>query len=293
MPLHTIQNARFAAQIDSFGAELRSLKNNKGTEYLWSGDARYWGRVSPVLFPFVGKTNGLRYRTGGREFPMTPHGFARDKEFALLRQAPDEIWFVLEADADTRAVYPFDFRLELGYRLTAEGLDVLWHVVNPAETDLYFAIGGHPAFLCPPGGGSGYPGCFLHLETSAAALACTPIDGQGLAQPSPYSLPLADGFLPLTETLFDGDALVIENRQCSAVSLCTPDKTPYLTVRFDAPLFGIWSPPRKRAPFVCIEPWYGRCDGAGFEGDLSARAWENKLPAHADFSAGYAILPLR
>ena len=83
---------------------------------------------------------------------MTPHGFARDREFSLLHQEADEIWFVLEADDATRAVYPFDFRLELGYRLTSEGLEVLWKVMNPAANDLYFAIGGHPAFLCPPSG---------------------------------------------------------------------------------------------------------------------------------------------
>lgn len=293
MSLYSIHNLRFKAQIDPFGAELRSLKNNKGTEYLWSADPQYWARVSPVLFPFVGKTNGLCYRTGGQEFPMTPHGFARDREFSLLHQEADEIWFVLEADDATRAVYPFDFRLELGYRLTSEGLEVLWKVMNPAANDLYFAIGGHPAFLCPPSGNGGHAGCFLHFDTDAPVLRCTPIEEHGLALPEHVDFPLTGGYLPLTETLFDHDALVVENRQCSQVSLCLSNKTPYLAVRFDAPLFGIWSPPGKQAPFVCIEPWYGRCDSVGFTGDLSERAWENKLSAHEVFEASYTILPLK
>lgn len=293
MSVYSIQNTRFQAEIESFGAELRSLKNNNETEYLWSADPQYWKRVSPVLFPFVGKTNGLHYRTGGKEYPMTPHGFARDREFALLEQKEDEIWFVLEADDQSREIYPFEFRLELGYKLNSKGLEVLWKVINPASTDLYFAIGGHPAFLCPPGGAGSYAGCYLHFDTDAPTLHCTAINENGLALPGGYDLPLSGGYLPLTETIFDHDALVIENRQCKHVSLCLPNKTPYLAVSFEAPLFGIWSPPGKQAPFVCIEPWYGRSDSLGFTGDLTERAWENHLEGHGVFEASYTILPLK
>ncbi len=51
-------------------------------------------------------------------------------------------------------------------------------------------------------------------------------------------LPVRNGYAQITEHLFDRDALIVENRQASVVSLCTSDKKPYLTVSFDAPLFG-------------------------------------------------------
>ena len=58
---------------------------------------------------------------------------------------------------------------------------------------------------------------------------------------------------------------------------------------FDAPLAGIWSPPHKNAPFVCIEPWYGRCDAEDFSGDLSERDYEQHLSGGECFRAEYTI----
>ena len=99
----------------------------------------------------------------------------------------------------------------------------------------------------------------------------------------------ADGYCQIDEHMFDKDALIIENRQASKVSLCTPDKKPYLTVSFDAPLFGLWSPAGMGAPFICIEPWYGRCDRAGFAGELKDREYGNSLAQGEKFEKSYTI----
>ena len=55
------------------------------------------------------------------------------------------------------------------------------------------------------------------------------------------------------------------------------------------PLFGIWSPEGKNAPFVCIEPWYGRCDSEDFEGTLKMRAYDNSLEAGEKFNTSYTM----
>lgn len=289
MTTFSLQNAQLCAQISAHGAELRSLKDNKNTEYMWSGDATYWGRVSPVLFPFVGKTNDLRYRTHGKEYAMTQHGFARDRMFSLISATDTELWFALYSDAETLEKYPYPFRLELGYRLENDTLRVLWRVKNPSDSMLPFSIGGHPAFVCPLHAADDQNQYFLHFDTDT--LCVTQLSERGLATSETARLNLTGGYLPLDAHLFDHDALVIEHDQCHEVSLCLPNKKPYLTVTFDAPLFGIWSPPGKHAPFVCIEPWYGRCDAEGFSGELSEREWSNNLPAGGTFEASYCIRP--
>ena len=43
------------AEIDTMGAQLMSLRDALGTEYLWQGDPRYWAERSPLLFPMVGR----------------------------------------------------------------------------------------------------------------------------------------------------------------------------------------------------------------------------------------------
>ena len=105
----------------------------------------------------------------------------------------------------------------------------------------------------------------------------------------PFDIP-ADGLYPLTKTTFDSiDTIMLQNNQISRVTLHRNDKTPWLALEFDAPVVGIWSPPTKNAPFICIEPWYGRCDRAGFEGDIRDRDWMNILAPGKKFSTHYTI----
>ena len=52
--IYTIQNACLTVQVKKAGAELCSVKDTAGAEYLFDANPAYWGRSAPVLFPFVG-----------------------------------------------------------------------------------------------------------------------------------------------------------------------------------------------------------------------------------------------
>ena len=150
MALFQISNEKITIQVDSLGAELKSLKSvAQGKEYMWDADPAYWKRTSPVLFPFVGGLKDGVYRAKGKEYPMGQHGFARDMEFQLKSQVAAEIWFRLESNEETLAKYPYSFVLEIGYELSGDSVIVKWRVKNPAQETMYFSIGGHPGFLCP------------------------------------------------------------------------------------------------------------------------------------------------
>lgn len=289
MAVYELKNDVIAISIDSHGAELKSLKKlATGTEYMWCGDAKYWGRTSPVLFPFVGSLKNKEYRTKGRTYPMCQHGFARDMEFELLSTTEDEIWFVLKSNEETLAKYPYEFILKLGYRIKDSEVQVLWQVENPGQEALPFSIGGHPAFNCPIEDDTRQSDYFLDFGDVSEIISTRPGD-QGLATGCMDVYGLTDGKLALTENLFDHDALIIEDNQTKEVSLCRKDGTPYLTVRMEAPLFGVWSPPGKQAPFVCIEPWYGRCDSEYFDGTLKEREWGNLIDPGEVWNAFYTI----
>ena len=51
----TLTNSYLKATFESFGAELISLQDTDGKEYVWCGDSAFWGRHAPILFPFVEK----------------------------------------------------------------------------------------------------------------------------------------------------------------------------------------------------------------------------------------------
>ncbi|MCM1088995.1 MAG: aldose 1-epimerase family protein [Muribaculaceae bacterium] len=288
MALFQIGNAQITIQIDSMGAELKSLKKtDTGMEYMWSGNPAFWKRTSPVLFPLVGGLHGGEYVHEHKKYPMSQHGFARDMEFTLKSQTNREIWFRLESNEGTLEKYPYAFILELGYELQDNEVIVKWKVKNPSEKRLDFSIGGHPAFCCPIREGAKQSDYRIWFDAKDKVISSLIKDG--LVSGEKIEYPLENGALWITEHLFDGDALVIEHHQAHQVALVQPDGTHYLTMSFDAPLFGVWSPPGKRAPFICIEPWYGRCDAADFTGTWSEREWGQHLEPGARFEASYRI----
>ena len=101
--MHVLENDVLKITVADRGAELTSVRDKEnGCERIWTGEPAIWNRHAPILFPFVGKVKGGRYRTGGKEYPMpTQHGFARDMRFACTEEAPDRITHRLAACAET------------------------------------------------------------------------------------------------------------------------------------------------------------------------------------------------
>ncbi|MGN0405727.1 MAG: aldose 1-epimerase family protein [Bariatricus sp.] len=284
-----IRNENLTLEIDAHGAEMKSLIDNRtGQEYLWCGDAAYWGRTSPVLFPLVGNYREKRSCFDGKWYSLSQHGFARDMDFERVSEKDDEIWFALEDSPETLEKYPFGFRLELGYRLQGRTVEVLWRVTNKNDREMYFSIGGHPAFNCPLRDGEKQTDYRIGFDT-CEPLVVSVLDQNGTLSERKKVLELTDGMLQITDAMFDEDALIVEHDQAHKVALYTPEGEKYLEVKFEAPLFGIWSPVGKHAPFVCIEPWYGRSDRADFGQKLEEREWGNVLKAGEIFTAAYQI----
>ena len=284
-----LENDKWKVAINHFGAELCSIvKKETGVEYVWNGDERFWKRSAPVLFPFVGSLKNKEFLYGDKAYPMGQHGFARDMEFSLVSNDGRQAWFSLSSDDTTYEKYPFAFTLEIGYVLTDNTIKVIWRVINEDEKQMYFSIGGHPAFMCPLDGEGRQTDYFIAFD-SDKNLVYSKLSENGLVYKKGNILETNGGKMQITENLFDEDALVVEGGQVHRVSLCKPDGIPYLTVTFDAPLFGLWSPAKKNAPFICIEPWYGRCDSEAFTGTLEEREYGSSLAPHESFEAAFEI----
>jgi galactose mutarotase-like enzyme len=260
-------------------------------EYLWQGDTAYWGRRSPVLFPIVGSVWEARYRVGEKEFSLGQHGFARDMDFTLVSASETESRYRLESTTETLQKYPYPFVLEIAYRLQGSSIDVVWEVTNPSDTnDMYFQIGAHPAFNYPDYDPVEKGRGFLTFDKSEG-LECIRIKGKGCVdEKTKYPLEMPDGKVRLTSETFDKiDSIMLENGQISQVNMFREDGTPWLSLSFDAPVVGIWSPPTKNAPFICLEPWYGRCDRVEYAGDYRDKDWINRLAPGQTFETSYTI----
>lgn len=287
--METLKNDILTVEVNTFGAELQSIRKGE-TEYLWQGDPAYWGRRSPVLFPIVGSVWEKKYRVDGKEYELGQHGFARDMEFELVSSSESEVRYRLVSSEQTKAKYPYDFVLEIAYRLHGNKLDVVWEVCNPSDKEMYFQIGAHPAFNYPDYSSENSGRGSLTFD-KAEGLECIRIKEKGCVDAqTKWPLEMQCGRVKIEKDTFDVlDTIMLQDSQISKINMFKEDGSAWLSMTFDAPVVGIWSPPGKNAPFICLEPWYGRCDSAGYEGEYKDKDWMNRLAPGEKFETVYTI----
>lgn len=287
--MHNLENDSLTIKIKNIGAELCSIVNHKNSkEYIWQADPQFWKRHSPILFPIVGALWNETLRHNDNTYTMSQHGFARDENFEVIRKTQSSIFFQLSSNEKTKKIYPFDFDLTIGYTLSENKVIVSWEVLNKGSETMYFQIGAHPAFYYPDSPSQndikGYFS-FNKKENLEHIL----IAQKGCANSElKYSTPLNNGFLEINKQTFENDALIFEDSQINKVALLDIHKKPYLTLHFESPVVGLWEP-NKESPFVCIEPWYGRCDEQLYTGLFKDKKWINQLQINERFDASYTI----
>ena len=261
-----ITSGDLTATIDSLGAELVSLTDAAGREYMTDADPRWWTGHAPVLFPIVGRLRDDTYRLEGRAYRLEKHGFARKSAFACTAREKGAARFALRDSEATRAVYPFAFELELRFAALGMTLSMAATVRNRDKTAMPFSFGFHPAFAWPLPGGAAKAAHrveFAHEEPQGVRR----IDpASALLLPDPEPTPVAGNVLTPRAELFEADALIwteLFSRACRFGA----DGGAWLDLAFpDSPNLGIWQKPG--APFLAIEPWHGFNDPVGFEGDF-------------------------
>src|SRR5450432_410466 len=146
----TIENADLKIVISPKGAELQSIySKQEQLEYMWSGDAAFWGKKSPVLFPNVGTLKDDTFYYSNDAYELGRHGFARDMEFTVVSQTGDSVTLTAQNTEETLIKYPFDFRFDIRYTLAGNRLVVTYQIRNTGIGAMYFSVGGHPAFKVP------------------------------------------------------------------------------------------------------------------------------------------------
>lgn len=288
----TIKNEKLAVTIAAHGAELSSIYDKANDrELVWQADPAFWNRHAPVLFPNVGKYYGGHFTYNGTDYPMGQHGFARDTEFEQAASGENFVTYRLCADEESKKVYPFDFVLEITHRLNGNRLTVEWNVKNTDNKEMYFTIGGHPAFNVNVLPDTDFEDYSLVFKEGTEKLSYVLLDAEsGTAiGDKVYELELTDSKYALKKDMFDKDALVFDGGQIEWAALALPDGKPYIALESKGfPNFGIWSKPG--APYVCLEPWCGRCDNKGFEGEISEKPGIIALKAGETFKKSYDII---
>jgi len=284
--MYTIENNSLLVGINGIGAELsRIVDKRTGESLLWEGDPAVWKGRSPWLFPIVGQLKGGFFRYQGRRFDLPMHGFARRMRFEAEQPDRSRACFTLRDTPDTLASYPWRFALSIDYALRGRRLDVACTVKNADDETMYYSLGAHPGLVCREGDSLAFEGMesCLYRRLDAAS---------HLLRPERRPLPLENGALTLRASLFERDAMILENPRSTCVTLRRADGLSVRVTHDAVPWLGVWSKPTAGGlRYVCIEPWLGVDDPVDSDQAVEHKEAVQTLPPGEERTFALAIEP--
>jgi galactose mutarotase-like enzyme len=264
---YTISNGSLSAVIKADGAELCSLIDARGHQFIWQAGPA-WPRHAPVLFPVVGKLRNDVLHWRGKTYPMKQHGFARDLRFTWSQNLPHSCSLSLQDSEVTHAQYPFAFALDVTFVVHETQLIVTFKITNRDDQVMPVSVGAHPAFNWPLVDGidkQSHTVVFAEAETAPVRRVT-----DGLLRPQSYPTPVQGRTLALSDGLFVEDAIIFE-RLASRSLRYAASGHPGIVFSWEGfRELGLWSK-AAGAPFLCIEPWHGYASPADFDGEFGSK----------------------
>ena len=251
--IYTIQNDFLTVQISDKGAELQSIKDATGIEWLWQGDETYWEDRAPNLFPFCGRFwNDLATVDG---VPCNPgmHGFFRHRVATVEQVSSTEAIFTQTEGEDTLAGYPFAFEIKLRYILEGKKLTVRAEVTNTGDRILPYGYGGHPGFSTSFAGGK-TEDYYLEfpVRNNAKALCFDPNNCFLTGGTKEFVQRDSKCFDLYDEFFATGSSFLCD--MPNEITLKSRLSNRSLTLRYDGfSYLGFWK--AMGGAFICVEPW--------------------------------------
>lgn len=277
-----IKNDSLTVKIAEKGAEILSVTDKCGKEFIWGGDEKFWSGHAPVAFPLCSRLKDDIYYYEGKPYSMGIHGFAQNSLFETESYEEDRVVFLLCSDDETKKMYPFDFEFRVKFELTQNKLEVIYEVKNVSDGKMYFNVGAHEGYDCP-GGVSDYTLVFDEEEDFVS----TQVNEFGITYKTDVVAP-SGKVLPLKDDFFKIDALVFVDVKSRGVTLQKNDGTRKIRVEYpDFPTLLIWT--AYGAPYVCIEPWTGLPEREDTTQNIEKRERINIIDSGEVFSRTHTI----
>lgn len=273
-----IKNNELSVKIALLGAEIQEIKNLKDNfSYIWHADKKYWGRHAPILFPIVGRLNDNKYYLNGKEYQMTQHGFLRDHAFKVVKQKTDEITLAQSSTDQSLQVYPYHFTVQVTYKLVANTLKVEFAIENKNDAAMYYSIGLHPGLNIT----SDLSDYSLNFAPKVDELKTYLIGPNPFRSGKTAPTKLKDGSLALNYPMFDNGVKIFYIHDIKEVSLTSSKDNHQISEDIsEIPYLSVWTPEKKHAPFICVEPYKGLPDKYGKSCELSERDGESHIIGH-------------
>ena len=183
--------------------------------------------------------------------------------------------------------YPFEFDLFLTYIIKGDILEIQYDVINKNNFNMYFSLGTHPAFALNVNENIKLNDYYLEFEKKETSQKYV-LTNNGLVFDKKINSLNNENKIQITENVFDNDALVYDDIKSEKVKIKNIKNSKEVMIEYKGfPYIAFWSKPK--APFVCIEPWYGITDFENCNGKLEEKKGILKLEKNNEFSAKLII----
>lgn len=282
------------AKIDTKGAELISLQDVFGIEFIWQKDPKFWSKCSPVLFPVIGNLRNDKVIIEGETYTIPKHGFVWDKPFKVVYQSDTKAILNYSFTEETLVIYPYKFNLSMTYELNDIELLLTYTVMNLDNKPINFCLGAHPAFNIPVNGKGEFEDyCLEFNKPEPAGCATYDFDKMEINVNNRKNYVVDSNKIMLKYSYFDNDALMFDKLNSDAVKLYSMKSGRGVEVKYSGfDFIAFWTPIKMEAPFLCIEPWCGMAACNDESNELTAKRGVKHLEVDEQFICKLSIIPM-
>ena len=285
-----LKNDVLEVELNPKGAEIIKIVGlQDGLNYMWKRDACLWANSAPILFPIVGALRNNECRIDGQTYSMTQHGFARHNVFKTHQLSDTCVEFELTPNENILKQYPYLFHLKVTYTLKDNQLECHIHVTNTDQREIYFQIGGHPAFACPFMENESSNDYYIEFEKEETLnQKIIDVEKRGMSYETQLLFDNERRFF-VRQKLFDNDAIVVKDFKSSYVSLKSLNHNK--SIRFIMDNFnhlGIWAS-HHVGGLLAIEPWVGHNDYVDFTGEFKEKEGIVALNVGESFDCTFTV----
>ncbi len=271
---YILENEKLKVVVATKAAELQGIYSKEtGKEYMWQPGAEIWNTHSILLFPNPGRIAHDRIIVGGKVYPATMHGFAKDMEFTATEATSEKVVMELAANEDTKFFLPYEFLFRVIFELKGDVLEQRFEVVNKDDKDIYFCLGAHPGFYCPIELGESGDDYVLRFDPPQQMLRTETEAGTRLLTGKTAPVELENGTdMFVGEKFFNDDPKLFSDIKADTITLLSKKSGRFVEMGIKGfPFMCLWGVPDKMQ-ILSIEPWCGTSDLTDTD-----HVWEHKL----------------
>lgn len=283
-----IESKYLKAEFSEKGAELKSLQDQFGAQYIWHGKENFWSNSAPILFPICGFLKENFFYHQNQQFFIQVHGFARTSNFKVVDHSLNKISFSLGHSPKSLQHFPFEYELLVNYEVVENQLNVNIEVTNLSKNRMYFSFGWHPGFALNWIPNDSIDNYYLAFPSNKS-LSRRLVNPDGLLHGNLEEIQVNENkTLSLDQNSFDLRAIVLENYPYSEISLRHITSKKSIDLEFqNFSHLTLWG--QKGADFLCIEPWNGLGDFTNHNHKINEKPGILKLASGDSYSAQCSV----